>query len=65
MSEESTKLLEQLEHLREARYQWHKQELREHLAYVMETQIKILQWIEKHEGQQECPPGFGRVSLFD
>lgn len=49
MSEESEKRREKLEDLREARYQWHEQELREHLVYVMETQIKILEWIELHE----------------
>ena len=68
MSEESEKRREKLEHWHSYRDRWGNEELFEGLAYVMETQIKILEWIEKHEEDGDRSlygTNIRRNSLFD
>ena len=53
MSEESEMRRENLEHWHSYRDRWGLADVIDGLAYVMETQIKILEWIEKHEEEQD------------
>ena len=57
MSEESEKRRAKLEEWHSYRARWGQADVLDGLAYVMETQIKILEWIEKHEEE-------GDLSLF-
>lgn len=55
MSAESEKRREWLEHRLAIRVSWGLSDVGVGLAYVMETQIKILEWIEKMETKQISP----------
>lgn len=68
MSEESEKRREMLRQWVSYRDRWGQDDAVNGLAYVMETQIKILEWIEKHEEEADhflFGTNIRRNSLFE